>query len=82
MLADLVGGTRTVAVTADTLGTALTELTERHPELRVHLYDETGWLRRNVLCFVNETGARHPEARREPLHDGDTVTILQSVAGG
>lgn len=78
MLADLVGTERVIPVPATDVGGALRALTERHPELRVHLFDETGDLRRNVMCFHNDG----PAVFDAPLQPGDRITVLQAVSGG
>lgn len=65
-----------------TLGQALEDLLRRHPGLRVHLYDESGRLRRHVLCFHNGSESRWLEGRDPPLSEGDVITILQAVSGG
>ena len=82
LLAPMVGGTPTIAVDADTLAGALDELVRRHPELRVHIYDESGKLRRHVLCFHNQTNVRWLDELGVPLAAGDTITIYQAVSGG
>lgn len=78
MLADLVHAGRQIELTADTVGHALDTLCGLHPELRVHLFDESGDIRQNVMCFHNDTTAN----LEAPVQSGDTVTILQAVSGG
>jgi molybdopterin converting factor small subunit len=68
-----------VPVEADSVGAALDGLVERTPALRVHLFDESGALRRHVLCLHN--GARIGSLDA-PVADGDTITLLQAVSGG
>lgn len=78
MLAQLTGAKR-VTVDADTVGGALRALIARHPELQVHVFDETGALRTHLRLFHNEDTAHSLD---EGVADGDTVTILQAVSGG
>ena len=82
LLSPMVGGAPTIAVDADTVAGALDELVRRHPELRVHIYDESGKLRRHVLCFHNQTNVRWLDELEVPLAAGDTITIYQAVSGG
>lgn len=78
MLAGLVGGSRRFAVEASTVRGALTAVTERHPELAVHLFDESGSVRQHVSIFHNERAAIDDVA----LGAGDSIVILQAVSGG
>ena len=79
MLADLVGGRRHLEVAGDTVDGVLATLISMHPELRVHLFDETGAMRTHVSCFHNDATISDPTA---PVAAGDTVVILQAVSGG
>lgn len=79
MLADLVGGRRHIEVAGDTVDGLLAALTALHPELRVHLFDETGAIRAHVSCFHNDATISDPTT---PIAEGDTVVILQAVSGG
>jgi molybdopterin converting factor small subunit len=80
LLADLIGGVRHEQVGARDLSGALDALCTRHPQLRVHLFDEHQHLRPHVTCLVNGELARDALAR--PLTDGDVVTVMQAVSGG
>ena len=79
MLAELVGGAARIEVAGATLGQALDDLLRQRPKLRLHLVDESGALRRHILCFCNGS---HTRDRDVALRPGDTVAILHSVAGG
>ncbi|MBW2280371.1 MAG: MoaD/ThiS family protein [Deltaproteobacteria bacterium] len=80
ILADLAGGEMRIGVDGDTLGAALDDLVRKRPALGLHLVDESGALRRHVLCFCNDEFTRTRLDR--PVHAGDTITILHSVSGG
>ncbi len=80
MLAELVGGEESIEVAGVTLKSALDDLVRQRPELRLHLLDESGALRRHILCFSNANYTR--TELDVPVHPGETITILHSVAGG
>lgn len=82
VLAQVIGGQRRVGVEGDTVGAALLDLIARRPALGLHVYDEDGALRRHVRCFCNEEFASERGGLAAPLRDGDTITLLNSVAGG
>jgi molybdopterin converting factor small subunit len=65
-----------------TVATVLSELVRLHPALAMHLYDETGGLRRHVLCFYNAVQADARARLDQPVTSGDSITLVNSVAGG
>lgn len=79
MLAELIQGERDLEVDGDTVGGALDDLCRHHPELRVHLFDESGGIRRHVRCFHNESLVSDLEVG---VAAGDRITVLQAVSGG
>jgi molybdopterin converting factor small subunit len=81
MLGNVLGGVRRIEAVGDTWTQALDDAFRKVPGLRVHVYDETGALRRHVLCFVNDVNTRFGDAPAR-LRDGDRITIMQAVSGG
>lgn len=71
-----------VEVAGATVGEALDGLTSRYAELRRHLYNEEGKLRSFVNVYVNDEDIRYLEKDATPLKDGDTISIVPSIAGG
>ncbi len=82
VLAEMVNGERRFSVCGDTIGEALQDLVRQRPGLGMHFFDDAGALRRYILCFHNEFYARGQEGLARPVESGDTITILNSVAGG
>lgn len=81
-LRELVACERSVEVSGHTVGDALRDLVEQQPALALHLFDETGALRRLVLCFCNHEDLRGAGGLERVLEPGDTITLVNSVAGG
>jgi len=81
LLEPAVGPTRHVALEAGSVGEAIDLLMERHPTLRVHLFDEQGSLRQHVLCFVGGVQTRL-EDRSAATTEPTDITFLQAVSGG
>jgi sulfur-carrier protein len=71
-----------VTITAKTVGDALTSLVTQHPELRRHLYSDDGRLRAFVNVYVNDEDMRYLEKEATALSEGDTISIVPSIAGG
>lgn len=81
-LAQMVDGERRIAVQGATMREALADLVRRRPGLALHVFDESGAMRRHVRCFCNEHYARDGDGLDRPIDTGDTITLLNSVAGG
>ena len=68
--------------TARTVGEALGHLTTEFSELRKHLFTEDGKLRSFVNVYVNDEDIRYLSKENTPTKDGDTISIVPSIAGG
>ena len=79
MLATLARSDRSFSVEANDVAGVLQEVFTLHPELRVHVLDESGSLRRHVMLFHNDNAVR---GLAIPVGTHDRVTILQAVSGG
>jgi adenylyltransferase/sulfurtransferase len=75
-------GQSDLPVDAATVSDALAQLTARYPKLRPHLFGEDDALRNFVNVFLNQEAVRHLESDHTALKDGDTITLVPSVAGG
>jgi molybdopterin converting factor small subunit len=77
-----VGGLKEVEVTGDTVGSAISDLTRRYPDLRTHLFDADGNLRPYVNLFLNEEDVRARGGLSASLTQADRLMIIPSIAGG
>lgn len=71
-----------VDLEAKTVGEALNSLTSRYADLRKHLYAEDGRLRSFVNVYVNDEDIRFLQKEKTALTQGDTISIVPSIAGG
>lgn len=71
-----------VSVVGKTVDEALAQLTSQFPELKKHLYTESGQLRSFVNVYVDEEDIRYLEQGHTAIRDGQTISIIPSVAGG
>jgi adenylyltransferase/sulfurtransferase len=67
---------------AATVGEALSHLTTEFADLRKHLFTEDGKLRSFVNVYVNDEDIRYLAKENTPTKDGDTISIIPSIAGG
>jgi adenylyltransferase/sulfurtransferase len=71
-----------IDVEAATVGEALTALTSSYPDLRKHLYSDEGKLRAFVNLYLNDEDIRYLQQDKTAVKDGDTLSIVPSIAGG
>lgn len=67
---------------AGTVGEALNALTSAYPDLRKHLYNDEGKLRAFVNLYLNDDDIRYLQQDQTVVKDGDTLSIVPSIAGG
>lgn len=65
-----------------TVGELLNALTTQYAELRRHLFTDEGKLRNFVNVYVNDEDIRYLNKEATPVKEGDTVSIVPSIAGG
>jgi MoaD family protein len=76
------GKQSSVELSGATVREALAELTATHGELKKHLYTEEGKLRSFVNVYINDEDIRYLQKEDTPIKDGDTLSIVPSIAGG
>jgi len=67
---------------ARTVGEALSRLTTKYEELRKHLYTDEGKIRSFVNVYLNDEDIRYLQKENTQIKDGDTISIVPSIAGG
>jgi adenylyltransferase/sulfurtransferase len=72
----------TVEISATTVGEALAQLTQVHPELKKHLFNDAGQLRAFVNVYLNDEDVRYLAKDQTPVGATDTLSIVPSIAGG
>ena len=71
-----------VQVEGKTVGELLQNLTAKYSELHNHLYNEDGRLRSFVNVYLNDDDIRYLDKEATAVKEGDTLSIVPSVAGG
>ena len=71
----------TVEAAGATVAEALESLVSQYAGLRAHLFDGSGKLRAFVNVYRNDEDIRHLDRERTALADGDTLSIVPSIAG-
>jgi sulfur-carrier protein adenylyltransferase/sulfurtransferase len=81
-LRSFTAGRDSIELPGDTVGQVLDGLLAAHAGLRRHLIQDDGRLRTFVSLYLNETDIRHLSSTATPVHSGDVLTIVPSIAGG
>ena len=76
------GKHESVDLQAATVAEALSALTSRFTELKRHLYSDDGRLRSFVNVYVNDEDIRYLQKDQTAVGEGDTISIVPSIAGG
>src|SRR4029453_8807152 len=76
------GGRDAVELQGSTVGEVIDGLLSAHGGLKRHLLQDDGRLRNFVNLYLNETDIRHLNSTATPVHPGDVLTIVPSIAGG
>jgi sulfur-carrier protein len=74
-------GQAVITVTGATISDVLIDLTEQHPGLQQHLFEE-GELRSFVNVFVGEDNVRDLDGMATTVSENDKLRIIPSIAGG
>jgi molybdopterin converting factor small subunit len=75
-------GVGSIACAATNVGEPFSVLDEKFPDLRLHIRDEAGQVRRFLNIYVNEEDIRFLGGPGYSFEDGDEVLLVPSIAGG
>ena len=75
------GGASNIDVLGATVGEALMNLVEAHPDLRVHLFNDDE-LRSFVNIFIDDEDIRFMQGLETEIAASDSLRIIPSIAGG
>jgi MoaD family protein len=76
------GDRSVIEVEPGTISQVIDQLDVQHPGLKEQLMTPQGELHRFVNIYVNDEDARYLEKLDTKVAEGDTVSLLPSVAGG
>lgn len=75
-------GVGSISCAASNLNELLSVLDEKFPELKPHLRDDKGQIRRFLNIYVNEEDIRFLGGPSYVFQEGDEVLLVPSIAGG
>src|SRR5262249_17616774 len=71
-----------VSAPGATVGEVLTALTAQYPDLRKQIFTDEGKVRSFVNVYLNDEDIRYLTKDATPAKDGDTISLVPSIAGG
>ena len=74
-------GASNIDVVGNTVGEALGNLVDQHPDLRVHLFNDDK-LRSFVNIFIDGEDIRFMQGLETEINADDSLRIIPSIAGG
>ena len=75
-------GVSSITCTASNLEQLFSVLDEKFPDLKPHLRDDKGQIRRFLNIYVNEEDIRFLGGPDYAFQEGDEVLLVPSIAGG
>ncbi len=75
-------GVGSIQCAASNLGELFSVLDEKFPDLKPHLRDDQGQVRRFLNIYVNEEDIRFLGGKTYTFHEGDEILLVPSIAGG
>ncbi len=82
ILRPVMGGKRFVEAEGRSIAAVLECLSKAHPAIGLHLFDESGAIRRNIVFLHAGEAVRAAEAKDRRVRDGDEIVLTNALAGG
>jgi len=82
VLRTVMGGRNEVEGHGATIGQVLAHLAEQYPELGLHLFDESGAPRYNIVCLHGGELVRAREFANHVVEPGGELVMTNALAGG
>jgi hypothetical protein len=82
LLRNVMGGERWLEAEGETVCEALRDLSANHPPLALHLFDEQGEVRHNIVCLHDGALVRARDMLGYRVQPGDELVLTNALAGG
>jgi molybdopterin converting factor small subunit len=82
VLRTVMGGRDEIDGEGATIETVLRNISAAHPGLGLHLFDESGTPRRNIVCLHRGALVRAREFSDHGVAPGDELVMTNALAGG
>lgn len=75
-------GKNEVSVSGANISEALSDLTTQFPNIKPHIFNESGELRPFVNIFIGENNIKDLRGIDTPIQIGEKLMLIPSIAGG
>lgn len=82
VLRGVMGGERMLEAEGRSITAVLADLAKRHPALGLHLFNEQGAIRQNIVFLYDGEMIRAKDAGARQIKDGDEIVLTNALAGG
>lgn len=82
VLRHAMGGERWLEAEGSSVAAALGDIGRKNPSLALHLFDEQGDVRHNIVCLHAGAVVRAREMSAHDVCDGDELILANALAGG
>jgi len=82
ILRTVVGGQQEIAGEGVSIESVLRNISQVNPALGLHLFDESGNPRRNIVCLHRGTMVRARDFASRVVAPGDELVMTNALAGG
>ncbi len=76
------GNTASVEVQAGNVQQAIEQLAAQYPDLKNHLLDEQGNIRKFIRLYVGDDDVKQLDNEQTSVSKGTTISIIPAIAGG
>ncbi|MDR1643718.1 MAG: MoaD/ThiS family protein [Clostridiales bacterium] len=76
------GGQPELDLDGSTAGEVIAALALKHPEIKEHLYEESGKLRSFINVYVGDENVKKLQGLDTPVKESDSVMLVPAIAGG
>ena len=82
ILRPVMGGERWLVGEGASIAAVLADLARKHPALSLHLFEESGAIRRNIVFLHDGMLVRSSEATARHVKPDDKIVLTNALAGG
>ena len=76
------GNQATIETNGFTVLESLQSLAETHPEIKKHLFDDAGQVRKFVRLYLGDEDIKALQNEQTAVQDNSVISIIPAIAGG